>query len=84
MLWKSLGPAVMACSLACPVDRVFAEGVVSSCDEASLRAVLTSGGTVTFACAGTIVLTNTVEASGLFDLTVPSADSPRFFRVERP
>lgn len=33
---------------------------VTSCDEASLRAALGGGGTITFECDGTIVLTNTL------------------------
>jgi Calx-beta domain-containing protein len=37
-----------------------AEGVVNSCTEADLRAALTGGGTVTFACNGTITLANTI------------------------
>src|SRR5687767_6447335 len=36
---------------------------VNVCDEASLRAALAAGGTVTFACDGTIVLTNTLVIS---------------------
>jgi hypothetical protein len=36
-----------------------AEGVVSTCDEASLRTALNSGGLVTFACSGMITLTLT-------------------------
>ena len=35
-----------------------AGGVVNNCTEADLRAALAGGGTVTFACDGTIVLTN--------------------------
>lgn len=37
-----------------------AGGTVSTCNEASLLAALTGGGTVTFDCSGTIVLTNTI------------------------
>lgn len=40
--------------------RAWAEGTVTTCDEASLRAALAGGGAVTFACDGTIVLTNTI------------------------
>jgi predicted outer membrane repeat protein len=52
-----------------------AGGVVSTCDEASLRAALTGGGTVTFTCSGTITLT---AASGgaiaiLSDTTIDGA-----------
>ena len=38
----------------------FAGGLVTDCTEASLRAALAGGGTVTFACDGTIVLSNTL------------------------
>jgi hypothetical protein len=34
--------------------------VVTNCTEASLRAAMTGGGTITFACDGTITLTNTI------------------------
>ena len=37
--------------------RSFASGVVTNCTDADLRAALQGGGTVTFACDGTIVLT---------------------------
>ena len=39
---------------------VFAAGVVTTPDEASLRFAMAGGGTVTFDCDGTIVLTNTI------------------------
>ena len=38
----------------------FGGGIVTDCTEASLRAALSGGGTVTFACDGTIVLSNTL------------------------
>ena len=41
-------------------ESLFAGGTVSSCDEASLRAAMSGGGTVTFACDGTITLTSTI------------------------
>ncbi len=37
--------------------------VVNVCDEASLRAALVGGGTITFGCDGTITLTNTLVIS---------------------
>src|SRR5206468_684286 len=37
-----------------------ASGVVTNCADADLRAAVTGGGTVTFACDGTILLTNTL------------------------
>jgi hypothetical protein len=51
--------------------RTFAEGLVNSCTEADLRAALVGGGTVTFACDGTIVLTNTlvIETNTVLDGT---------------
>jgi hypothetical protein len=38
----------------------WAGGMVTSCTEAALRAAVTGGGTVTFACDGTILLANTI------------------------
>src|SRR5690349_10452227 len=38
----------------------FAGGVVSNCTEADLRTALAGGGTVTFACDGTITLGSTI------------------------
>ena len=38
----------------------FAGGVVTNCTETALRAAMTGGGTVTFACDGTITLTSTI------------------------
>src|SRR5436190_20562726 len=37
-----------------------ASGVVTNCTEADVRAALEGGGAVTFACDGTITLTNTL------------------------
>src|ERR1039457_3877799 len=42
---------------------VRAGGTVTSCTEASLRAAMAGGGTVTFACDGTITLTNTLSTA---------------------
>ncbi len=47
-------------ALAVPVSPAHAGGVVTVCDEAHLLAALAGGGTVTFACSGTITLTNTI------------------------
>src|SRR5258707_975178 len=54
-------PALMLLALVLPSvpPRVIA-GTVTNCDDASLRAALVGGGTVSFACDGTIVLTNTL------------------------
>jgi hypothetical protein len=46
-------------ALAVPAAPAHAGGVVSVCDEAHLLAALAGGGMVTFACSGTITLTNT-------------------------
>ncbi len=49
----------------------FAAGTVNTADEASLRAALAGGGTVTFTCDGTILLTNTltIAANTVIDAT---------------
>lgn len=51
-----------------PMAGVHAAGTVSTCNEASLDAALAGGGTVTFACSGTINLTSTKTISS--DTTV--------------
>jgi hypothetical protein len=66
----------------------FAEGVVNSCTEADLRAALAGGGTVTFACDGTITLTDTlvitndtvIDAAGR-DVTISGGGAVRIFSV---
>jgi predicted outer membrane repeat protein len=52
-----------------------AGGVVSTCDEPSLRAALAGGGTVTFTCSGTITLTtaNGGRIDILSDTTIDGA-----------
>jgi hypothetical protein len=45
--------------LATQLPFVHAAGVVTTCDEASLDAALVGGGTITFACSGTIIVTST-------------------------
>jgi hypothetical protein len=37
--------------------------VISTCDEPSLDAAVAAGGTVTFACSGTITVTSTITIS---------------------
>jgi hypothetical protein len=39
---------------------VYASGTVTNCDWPSLQTALNGGGTVTFACDGTILLTNSI------------------------
>jgi predicted outer membrane repeat protein len=48
-------------ALAVPAAPAHAGGVVTVCDEAHLLAALAGGGTVTFACSGTINLTATIR-----------------------
>src|ERR1043165_1403082 len=43
--------------------RVNSEGVVNTCNEASLRSAMNGGGTVTFACDGTITLAGTINVA---------------------
>jgi hypothetical protein len=45
------------------VESAMAGGTVTSCTEASLRAAMAGGGTVTFACDGTITLAGTISIS---------------------
>jgi len=68
--------------------KAVAGGVVTECTEASLRAALVGGGTVTFACDGTIILastiTNTVDT--LLDgaghqVTISGSNAVRVFYV---
>lgn len=63
-------------------------GVVANCTEADLRAAMTGGGTVTFACDGTITLANTItnETDIVLDgtghqITISGGNSVRVFYV---
>ncbi len=57
---KKLRLAVaVACLMLLPAA-AWAGGVVTNCTEADLRAAMAGGGVVTFACDGTITLTNTI------------------------
>ncbi|HSN78043.1 MAG TPA: right-handed parallel beta-helix repeat-containing protein [Anaerolineae bacterium] len=65
-----------------------AGGVVTVCDEAHLLAALAGGGTVTFACSGTIVLTDTITIAstttidgGGQDITISGNNAVRVFAV---
>ena len=66
----------------------YAGGVVSICDEVHLRAALAGGGTVTFACSGTITLTNeividvdtTIDGTGQ-DVIISGNNAVRVFTV---
>lgn len=64
------------------------EGVVINCTEAALRAAMVFGGSVTFACNGTIFLTNTItnhldttfDGAG-HDVVISGVDAVRVFFV---
>jgi len=65
-----------------------AGGVVAVCDEAHLLAALAGGGTVTFACSGTIILTTTIDVSSNTtidgsgqNVTISGNNAVRVFRV---
>ena len=72
--WKSLrgsGPsekvipfaasvAALAAAILLLPSAAWAGGVVTTCTEAALRAAMAGGGTVTFACDGTITLSSTI------------------------
>ena len=68
--------------------RGVATGVVTNCSEADLRAALVGGGMVTFACDGTVTLTNTlviaqnvaIDASGR-QVTLSGGGAVRLFEV---
>jgi hypothetical protein len=63
-------------------------GVVTECTEANLRSAMADGGTVTFACDGTILLSNpitnffdtTLDASG-HQITISGGSAVRMFYV---
>ncbi len=52
---------IFALMISSTVPSVQAAGTVTSCTEASLRAAMAGGGTVTFACDGIITLGNTIS-----------------------
>src|SRR5438094_2739964 len=67
---------------------IYAGGTVTDCNEASLDAALSGGGTVTFACDGTITITTTktvsletiLDASG-HSVTISGNNAVRLFIV---
>jgi uncharacterized repeat protein (TIGR01451 family) len=77
--------ALAAASAPTPAD---AGGIVSDCDEAHLLEALAGGGTVTFSCSGTIILTaeitiaadTTIDGSGQ-TVTISGNDAVRVFQV---
>lgn len=78
---------LLALALFAPVCTLSA-GTVSSCDEASLRAAMSGGGVVTFACSGTITLsstlviaTHTVLDASAHSITISGNGNVRVFYV---
>src|SRR5689334_19596743 len=67
----------------------WAGGVVTNCTEGDLRAAMAGGGTVTFACDGTITLASTItntldtmlDATG-HQITISGRDTVRVFYVQ--
>jgi hypothetical protein len=62
MTW-GLSPTLpaQAASAGNPTMRPQATGIVTTCDEASLRTALTGGGMVTFDCSGVITVTSSLS-----------------------
>src|SRR5437762_8558562 len=78
--------AAIAFSLSCQYSR--ADSVIHVCDQAALSAAVAAGGTITFDCDGTIVLTNTLvidqtvtlDGSG-HNIAISGNDAVRVFFV---
>ena len=72
MRLKYLVTILILLALAVSASPVQAGGIVSVCDQAHLLTALAGGGTVTFSCSGTIILTaeitivanTTIDGSG--------------------
>src|SRR6266487_292217 len=84
---KRLGDSLFA--LFCFQQVVSGDGVVTNCDETSLRAAMVEGGTVTFACDGTITLASqlaidtdtTLDATG-HSITLSGSGTTRVLYVQ--
>lgn len=59
----SVTPSVQAAPTDHPALRPQTAGIVATCDEVSLRAALTGGGTITFACSGVITVTSSLSVT---------------------
>jgi hypothetical protein len=87
MFQKHVIAGVAACFLLLPLA-AWGGGVVTNCTEANLRAAMTGGGTVTFACDGTITLAGTItitndtvlDATGHY-LAISGSNTVRVFWV---
>ncbi len=55
-----LAAILVLLALTLPAAPAHAAGAVTVCDEAHLKTALAGGGTVTFSCSGTVVLTSTI------------------------
>lgn len=81
-------PIILAGVLVAMPEPVWSGGIVTSCTEINLRAAMAGGGTVTFACDGTITLANTIsngldivlDGSG-HQITLSGGDAVRLFVV---
>ena len=88
MRTKHLVAILVLLALAVPASPVHAGGIVSVCNEAHLKAALAGGGTVTFSCSGTIILTaeiaivadTTIDGSGQ-SVAVSGNHAVRVFNV---
>ena len=89
MRTKYLVTILVLLALSVSASPVNAGGIVSVCDESHLRAALAGGGTVTFACSGTITLTaeitittdTTIDGSGQA-VTISGNHAVRVFTVD--
>ena len=70
-LWMIVISLLTVIFSALGVTPAHAAGIVSTCDKTSLLAAISGGGTVTFACSGTITLTEPINISG--NLTLDGA-----------
>ena len=85
---KHLVTILVLLVLALPAAPAHAGGIVSICDEGHLQAALAGGGTVTFACSGTITLSaeiviaadTTIDGSGQA-VTISGNNTVRVFSV---
>jgi hypothetical protein len=81
-------PLILASVLMAEPGPVWSGGIVTSCTETNLRAAMAGGGTVTFACDGTITLANTIsngvnivlDGSG-HQITISGGNAVRLFLV---
>ena len=78
----------MLCFAALVSLSAFGSGTVTNCTEANFRAALAGGGTVVFACSGTLALSNTIVVStntlilgSGYNVTIDGSNSVQLFQV---